>query len=134
MICLATMVATVTGAAVLAAGPAVAAPSASDAWAYCEWAGESCGYAYFTSEVGDGTERLSISDQFADGWGVAVENYRYDLANIGPYWGWNRIPSPSTVNYTLHITEGARFEFRVCAEYKGIVLTAYCSPWANGYA
>jgi hypothetical protein len=63
-----------------------------------------------------------------------VENYRFDLANIGPYWGWNRIPSPSTVDYTLHITEGARFEFRVCAEYQGIVLTAYCSPWANGYA
>jgi hypothetical protein len=36
----------------------------------------------------------------------------------------------------LHLAHyrGSRFEFRVCAEYQGIVLTAYCSPWANGYA
>jgi hypothetical protein len=120
---------------VMTASPSFAAAGpGSDAVADCYWSLQSCGSAYFTSEVLDGSEELSIYDDYADGYGVAVENYRYDLANIGPYWGWNRTGAYTVVNYTMHITEGARFEFRVCPEKNGVVVTDYCSVWANGFA
>jgi hypothetical protein len=122
----------VAGVLVVAASPALAA---SDAEAYCWWnLSDTCGYARFISEVGDGTEKLVIEDDFADGWGVAVENYRYDLANTGPYYGMNRKGAYTTTTYVLHIPEGKRIAFRVCPEKDGIAYLDYCGVWANGYA
>ena len=92
------------------------------------------GDAHFVADAGNGNEGLEISDDQTDGYGVAVENYRYDLSDIGPYWGWNRDGGGTTVNYTLHITEGARFEMRICPEQDGVVAFTYCSKWVNGYA
>jgi len=125
---------TVAGVLVVAVSPALAA---SDAEAVCWWDTlhtDTCGYAYFKSEVGDGTEKLTIEDDLADGYGVAVENYRYDLANTGPYYGLNRKGAGTTVDYILHIPEGTRFAFRVCPEKDGIAYLDYCGVWANGYA
>jgi hypothetical protein len=129
---LAAMVVAASGATVAAAGPAFAA---SDASASCQWpSGESCGFAYFTSEMGDGSEQLSIRDATGDGYGVAVENYRWDLANKGPYWGWNREGTGTVTYYALNITEGARFQFRACPEQFGIVDEDHCGAWAYGIA
>jgi hypothetical protein len=129
------MVIAASGATVATATPAFAA---SDAQAACHWPPTttltSCGFAYFTSEVGDGTEQLAIRDEVADGYGVAVENYRYDLSNPGPYYGWNRDGADTVTYYTLHITEGALFKFRVCPEQDGFAFEDYCGPWAYGYA
>jgi hypothetical protein len=131
---LAIMVIAATGATLVAASPTFAAATTNDASATCFWSLGSCGSANFTAEVSDGSEILAIWDDNADGFGVAVENYRYDLANIGPYWGWNRTPAVSVTFYTLHIAEAVRFEFRVCPEQNGVPLTDHCGAWANGYA
>ncbi|GAA5186732.1 hypothetical protein GCM10023322_33620 [Rugosimonospora acidiphila] len=131
--CLAVMVSAVAATTAVTASPSSAA-SDLDAWALCKMGIILCGDAHFVSDAGSGNERLEISDDATDGYGVAVENYRYDLADIGPYFGWNRNGAGTIVNYTLHITEGARFEMRICPEQNGAVLYQYCSAWENGYA
>jgi hypothetical protein len=131
--CLAVIVSAVAATTVVTASPSSAA-SDVDAWALCKMGIILCGDAHFVSDAGGGNERLEISDDNSDGYGVAVENYRYDLADIGPYFGWNRKEGGTVVNNTPHITEGARFEIRICPEQDAVVLYQYCSAWENGYA
>ncbi|GAA5177265.1 hypothetical protein GCM10023322_01590 [Rugosimonospora acidiphila] len=121
---LAVTVAAVAAATVVTAGPSFAvSPTSATATA-------SVGYAYFNAD----TQVLSIHDSHADGYGIAVINYRYDLANIGPYYGWNREGSGTTTYYYLHMPPLGEIKFYVCPEQNGVVIEYECGSRAFGYA
>lgn len=107
-------------AAVLVGVAAAPAAAASDARANC---GEtesnsgggykSCGYALFVN-ASDGSEYLTVYDTNDDGLGVAVQNWRKDLSDEGPYLGIVTTGSGTGNTWTLHIPEGQKIDFRVC--------------------
>ena len=127
------------GAVLVAPTPAMAA---SDASAYCGVTNTtgggslSCGWAYFTAEVGDGSEELLLEDDNADGYSAVVENYRWDLANPGPYYGYVNGGLHDSHTWTLHIPEGKQISFRVCAGHAGYTDSqlVHCGAWVAGTA
>jgi hypothetical protein len=129
-------------AAVLVGFAAAPAAAASDASTYCEdtWSNTRddyypCGWAKFISEYGDGTERLTLVDNNDDGYGVAVENYRFDLSYAGPYQGVVTAGSGASTTWTLHIPEGINIEFRVCPyTHAHGLYTSLCGLWVTGTA
>ncbi|WP_203922812.1 hypothetical protein [Rugosimonospora africana] len=122
---LAVTVAAATTATVVGASPSSAATVPTSVTATSP-----VGYAYFNAD----TQVLSIHDSRADGYGIAVINYRYDLANVGPYYGWNREGNGTTTYYYLHMPYLGEIKFRVCAEQDGVVLNFDCSVNVFGYA
>jgi hypothetical protein len=122
---LAIMVAAATTATVVAASPSSAATVPTSATAYA-----SVGDAHFDAY----TQTLVIHDAHADGYGIAVRNFRLDLADPGPYWGWNRDGNGTYVTYQLHMPNLAEIQFWVCAEKDGLAIASTCGPRAIGYA
>jgi hypothetical protein len=128
-------------AAVIAA-TATPAAAAEDGWAECGMTVSDssgvlwpCGYAYFESEVGDGTEELRLYDENDDGYGVIVQNYRYDMADPGPYSGTVTSGEGSRRVWTLHMPEGTKILFRACPYTRAHgIYTGDCSNWAWGTA
>jgi hypothetical protein len=113
---LAVMVAAAATAVVVAASPSFATyPTTALATA-------SVGYGYFNGD----TQVLSIHDSHADGYGVAVIYYRYDLAHTGPYYGWNREGNGTTTYLYLNMPSGAEIKLYACPEKGGIVITSGC--------
>ncbi|MFI7065311.1 hypothetical protein ACIBL3_30250 [Kribbella sp. NPDC050124] len=88
------------------------------------------GYTHFDAL----SQVLSIHDSYADGYGIAVENWRFDLADTGPYWGYNRNGSGTTTSYQLHMPNLGKIEIRVCGEQDGIAIWSDCGHWVTGYA
>jgi hypothetical protein len=121
---LAVMVAATTTATVVAASPSSAASGDISATA-----NGSVGWAYFNAD----TMVLSIHDSHADGYGVAVSNYRSDLGDTRAF-GWNREGNGTTTYYYLHMPYGARIEFAVCAEKGGLAILSTCGVYVDGYA
>jgi opacity protein-like surface antigen len=126
------------GIVAVAASPAAAA---ADAQAFCDdtWDSEygywtACGDAFFKSEDGSGNEHLYLYDDSADGYGVVVENYRYDLADTGPYYGWVTAGKGHNNSWTLHIPEDEYIQFRVCPEKGGTIYDNLCGEWVWGQA
>ncbi|WP_129842205.1 hypothetical protein [Streptomyces sp. RFCAC02] len=128
------------------AATATPAAAASDARAACghTWSNTSspstgayyvCGYADFESEVGDGTEQLRLSDSNDDGYGVIVQNYRYDMSDPGPYTGTVTSGEGSKQTWTLHMPEGTKIKFRVCPfTHAHGTYTSLCGAWVTGTA
>ena len=125
------------GAVLVAPTPAMAA---SNATAWCGVTNTTgggskvCGDAVFIAEVGDGSELLSLMDDNADGYSAVVENYRWDLANVGPYYGYASDGSGDTHSWSLHIPEGKQISFRVCAGHAGSTTLVHCGAWVAGTA
>lgn len=113
---------------VTAAGPSSAATVPTSITAYGP--GGKFGYAHFDAD----TNVLSIHDSHADGYGIAVENRRSDLANPGPYWGYNRDGNGTTTYYQLHMPSLASISFRLCGEQDGIAIWSDCGEWVVGYS
>lgn len=82
----------------------------------------SAGYGYFNGE----TQILAIHDSHADGKGVAIMYYRYDLANTGPYYAWNREGNGTTTYLVLHMPGNARIKFYACPEDGGLIFNYEC--------
>lgn len=119
------IVAAATTVTVVAASPSFAAGGDISATATA-----SAGWAHFDAD----NNVLSIYDAHPDGYGVVVVNFRSDLANPGPYYGWNRDGSGSTVHYQLHMPYGASIKFEVCSEKDGLLIGGTCGVRAIGYA
>jgi hypothetical protein len=122
------LVAAATTATLAAAGPSFAAttkPTSITAYG----PGGRYGYAYYNAD----TNILSIHDSSADGYGIAVPNWRSDVAG-GPYYGWNRAGSGTTIYYQLRMPPLASIQFRVCAEQDGLIIPSGCGPWVIGYS
>ncbi|HEY2738267.1 MAG TPA: hypothetical protein VGK45_07660, partial [Thermoanaerobaculia bacterium] len=107
MACLAVMVIAAAGATMVAPSPSFA--SAGDA--FSEIAGGEADFMNLNSQT-----VLVVYDGRADGYGIAVENYRWDLADPGPYWGWNRGGYYTQVTYVLHMPKDGEIQFRACLE------------------
>ena len=122
---LAVIVAAAATVAVVSASPSFATGSPANAQATI--AG---GYGYFTA---DG-EILTARDTKADGYGVVVMYYRYDLANTGPYYLWNRDGNGTSIYRTVHMPYGVEIKLYACPEQDGIILNYKCSASAFGYA
>jgi opacity protein-like surface antigen len=129
-------------AAVLVGAAAAPAAAASDAKAVCPETFSnsrdhyySCGYALFVSEVGDGSEYLTLYDTNDDGYGVAVENWRHDLSDPGPYLGIVTTGYGTGYTWTLHIPEGQKIDFRVCPyTHAHGLYDLLCGPMVTGVA
>jgi hypothetical protein len=116
------------------ADPAVAATNAK---AECGITrdGMPCGYATFKASGANGAERLYLLDFNSDGYGVAVENYRYDLAAHGPYYGTVTGGYEGKRMWTLHMLEGAKIKFRVCPYTSAHgIYSSKCGAWEQGTA
>jgi len=122
---LAVSVAAAATVTVASASPSFAAGAPANAQA--KIAG---GYGYFTA---DG-EILTARDTKADGYGIVVMYYRYDLANTGPYYLWNRDGNGTSIYRSFHMPYGAEIKFYACPEQDGIILNYECSGSAFGYA
>ncbi|WP_129838145.1 hypothetical protein [Streptomyces sp. RFCAC02] len=129
-----------TAAVVAATGTPAAAASDADVDCGLTWSNEyklydPCGWVYFQSETGDGTEYLVLHDTNSDGYGVIVQNYRYDMADAGPYSGTVTSGKGTHKVWTLHMPEGTAIDFRICP-----YTTAHgpyysqCSNWVRGIA
>ena len=127
--------------AALVAATATPAAAATDARANCsytysnKYGGYSiCGYAVFESQASNGNETLTVVDYNDDGLGVAVQNYRFDLADTGPYLGTVGGTGQSKT-YTLHMPEGSQIKFRVCAYTTAHgIYSDICGDWVTGTA
>lgn len=127
-------------ATVVAAGPSSAATSPTSATALSPTIaptsvtaygpGGKFGYAHFDAM----SQVLSIHDSHADGYGIQVANWRYDLADTGPYYGYNRDGSGTTTYYQLHMPDLGKIDIRVCGEQDGIAIWSDCGTWVTGYA
>ena len=97
-------------------GALAGAPASADAGRDGGTCDNSCsaGRAYFTHDYTNGTELLEVFDDKADGHSVAVYNTRYDLADPGPYPGYNHTGKGTVKKYVLHMPEGSRIDFHVC--------------------
>jgi hypothetical protein len=111
-----------------------AAADCGDTWDSVDQLYSNACWGYFESEVGDGTERLTIKDTSHDGHSVVVVNYRYDLENIGPYYGQLDDGYGSYKTWTLHMPEGTEIRFKVCAAEGGSILSDTCSSYVTGVA
>jgi len=117
---LAVVVAAAVTATVLATAPSYATyPTTALATA-------SVGYGYFNGDI----KVLSIHDSHADGYGVAIIYYRYDLANTGPYYAWNREGNGTTTYLYLNMRPGAEIKFYACPEKGGIIINYECGSSA----
>ncbi|MGH3249796.1 MAG: hypothetical protein ACRDOI_26835 [Trebonia sp.] len=126
---LAVMVAAATMTTIAAASPSSASVIVpTNATAYGPNGGY--GYAFYNAD----TNVLSIHDSHADGYGIAVINWRTDLAKQGPYFGWNRDGNGTTVYYYLHMPPGTRIKFYLCAEQDGLAIGTKCGQTVTGYA
>lgn len=123
---LAVMVASVATAMVVTASPSSAASSGD----ISATANGPAGWAYFNAD----TMILSIHDSHQDGYGVVVPNFRSDLGNTKPYYGWNRDGYDTTTYYYLHMPYGASIKFQVCSEKDGALIGGTCGASAWGYA
>lgn len=124
---LAVMVAAAATATVVAGSPSFAATVPTSATATSSY-----GWVHFDAD----TRVLSIHDSHADGYGIAALNYRYDLADIGPYIGWNRDGNGTTTYYQLHMPYLGEIKFYACPEQDGIYIDVNhsCGQSAFGYA
>jgi hypothetical protein len=120
----------ITMAAAATAAVVAASPSSAAGGDVSATANGSAGWAFFNAD----TMVLSIHDSHADGYGVAVPNYRGDLGNTKPYYGWNRDGNGSTTYYYLHMPYGASIKFQVCKEQDGIAILSTCGASVTGYA
>jgi len=78
---------------------------------------------------------LEVFDDKADGHSVAVYNTRYDLADPGPYPGYNHTGKGTVKKYVLHMPEGSRIDFHVClTEGEGPPLENTCGIPVVEYA
>jgi hypothetical protein len=127
---LAVIVAAATTATVVGASPSFAVGCSSICVPTSVTGTSTVGTAYFNAD----TQVLSIKDTHADGYGVAVINYRFDLANVGPYYGWNRDGYNTTTYYYLHMPYLGEIKFYVCPEKGGIIFESGCGQSAFGYA
>jgi hypothetical protein len=113
---LAVMAAATAATTVVGAGPSFATyPTTALATA-------SVGYGYFNGE----TQILAIHDSHADGYGVVIKYYRYDLAHTGPYYAWNREGNGTTTYLYLNMPANAVIKLSACPEQGGIVITTGC--------
>jgi hypothetical protein len=113
---LAVLVAAIGTATVVAAGPSFAAyPITAEATS-------SVGYGFFNGEA----QILAIHDSHADGKGVAIMYYRYDLAKTGPYYAWNREGNGTTTYVYFNMPSGASIKLYACPEKGGMVITSGC--------
>jgi opacity protein-like surface antigen len=122
---LAVLVAAATTATVVTASPSFAATVPTNALSTA-----TVGYGYFNAD----TQVLSIHDSHADGYGVVVVYYRYDLAKTGPYYAWNREGNGTTTYVYFHMAPLAEIKIYACPEKGGIALTSRCGSPAFGYA
>ena len=113
----------------VAATLAFAGPSFADVPANAT-ATSSYGYGYFDSD----SQVISIHDSHSDGYGIAIIYYRYDKANVGPYYGWNRAGNGTTTYVYLNMPYGAEIKMYACPEDEGIILEYKCGSRAFGYA
>ena len=126
-------------AVLVAPTPAMAA---SDASVFCGLTtttgggSKYCGSAAFLAEVGDGSELLTLWDGNADGYSAVVEDYRWDLADPGPYYGYVNGGVSDSHTWSLHIPEGKEISFRVCAGHAGYTDSqlVHCGAWVVGTA
>ncbi|MET9318294.1 hypothetical protein ABZX12_41315 [Kribbella sp. NPDC003505] len=103
-------------AATMTAGPSYAT------WPTTALATSSAGYGYFNGDI----RVLSIHDSHADGYGVAIIYYRYDLSKTGPYYAWNREGNGTTTYVYFNMGPGAQIKFYSCPEKGGIILNYEC--------
>lgn len=120
---LAVVVAAATTITVVTASPASALTASAAAYGPAGW-------AYFDAD----DNILSIHDSHADGVGVVVPNYRSDLGNTKPYYGWNRDGYNTTTYYYLNMPYGASIKFQVCSESMGELIDNTCGAPAWGFA
>ena len=83
------------------------------------------GYGYFNG-TDPYNQVLAVHDSHADGYGVAILYYRYDLANTGPYYAWNRYGNGTTSYYYFKMRPGAAIKLYACPEKGGIVINYLC--------
>lgn len=107
------------------AGPSFAGIHATNALSQNKF-----GYGYYYA---DGNV-LSIHDSRADGYGVVVKYYRYDRANTGPYYAWNREGNGTTTYVYLNLPPLAEIKIYTCGEQDGIIIWSDCAPRAFGYS
>ncbi|MEU4335450.1 hypothetical protein AB0F59_12535 [Micromonospora lupini] len=110
---------------VVSASPSLAAVVPTNALATA-----SVGYGFFNAD----TEVLSIHDSHADGEGVGIIYYRYDLAKTGPYYAWNREGNGTTTYLYLTMPDLAGIKLYACPEKGGIIDATRCGARAFGYA
>lgn len=122
---LAIIAAVATTATAVSASPSFAAGAPANAQATIPG-----GYGYFTA---DG-QILTARDTKADGYGVVVMYYRYDLAKTGPYYLWDRDGNGSSTYRYLNMPYGAEIKLYACPEQDGIILNYKCGVRAFGYA
>ncbi|WP_329003021.1 hypothetical protein OHA18_07340 [Kribbella sp. NBC_00709] len=132
---LAVVLSVVTAITVAVAGPSSAVTNAPEGPAVSGGdvsvtSTNAAGWAHFDAD----TNTLSIHDSHADGYGVVVVDFRSDLANPGPYRGWNREGAGTTTYYPLHMPYGATFKFVVCSEQDGLQISSTCSAQVTGSA
>jgi hypothetical protein len=120
-------------------GIGVAPASASSASYVCAaWTTSTCpGEAYFSPFTG--YQKLAIYDNTADGYWVAVVNYRSDMSPSGPYYGYDaNSASGLPATYTLHMPAGATIQYYVClgvgAHTPSSIIGSTCGSWAYGQA
>jgi hypothetical protein len=121
-------------AVIVAAAATVTAVSASPSFAAGAPANAQAtipgGYGYFTA---DGS-LLTARDTKADGYGVVVVYYRYDLAKTGPYYLWDRDGNGTSRYRALQMPYGAEIKLYACPEQDGMILDYKCGTRAFGYA
>jgi hypothetical protein len=122
---LAVVLAAATTATVVAASPSFAAIVPTDAYAT-----STVGYAYFNAD----TQVLSLHDSHADGYGIVAMYYRYDLANPGPYYMWNREGNGTTLYHYFNLPYLTQIKVYACPEDEGVILAYKCGSRAFGYA
>lgn len=117
-------------------GALTSAPAFADAGRDGGTCDNSCdaGRAYFTHDYLNGTELLEVFDDKADGHSVMVENWRYDLDDIGPYPGYVHTGKGTSTKYVLHMPEGSRIDFRVCLAEGKAKIESTCGTRVVEYA
>jgi hypothetical protein len=113
---LAAMVAVTAAATVAGATPSFAS------YPTTALATTSAGYGYFNAEP----QIMAIHDSHADGYGVAIMYYRYDLAHTGPYYAWNREGNGTTTYLYLNMPGNAVIKMYACPEKGGLILNSKC--------
>lgn len=117
----------VTVAAVATATVVAASPSFATSYIITE---TSAGHGW--ASFNERTALLTIKDTNADGYGIAVKNFRSDVGNDQVmYIGWDRNGNGNYAYYQLHMPVGATISFHVCAEDDGLILSSTCG--ARGF-
>ncbi|MGW0889846.1 hypothetical protein [Saccharopolyspora sp. NPDC002578] len=64
------------------------------------------------AEFAKNGDHLYAEDTFADGFGVYVHYYRYDIGTAGEFT--NRKGARTRVDHDMNLREGSKIEFEVC--------------------